>query len=207
MTSGSSFCSRFFSIFSLAFIIPTSCERQGAKPAPEKVNLELPMSEAGLESAPGSGNTPPLSDSVESHSPVIVSPATLNRIFNEADEAFNAKQYVHAVAKIQEFLQKLGPNSQGAPYELLYFNLGLANLLGENYPEAEAAFKDYLKRYPKGEYASRSYLGIGRACMLQDEYEKKQEALEALKTAAEDPRFKEVANLWIRQLSQSLADP
>lgn len=129
-----------------------------------------------------------------------VAPAVLIKLFNEADQAFNAKEYGVAVAKIQEFLQKLGPNSQGAPYELLYFNIGLAHLLGGNNPEAETAFKDYLKRYPRGEFASRSYLGVGRACMLQGGAEKNQDAIDALKAASHDLRFRSEAGLWLGQV-------
>lgn len=132
--------------------------------------------------------------------PVVpVAPSVLIQLFNEADKAFTEKQYDVAVAKIQEFLQKLGPGKE-APYELLYFNIGLANLLGGKYPEAEESFKDYLKRYPKGEFASRSFLGVGRACMMQDTPEKKQEAINALKSAALDLRYRSEAGLWLGQV-------
>lgn len=133
--------------------------------------------------------------------PVVpVAPSVLIRLFNEADQAFTDKQYDTAVAKIKEFLEKLGPNSQGAPYELLYFNIGLANLLSGKYAEAEEGFRDYLKRYPRGEYASRCYLGIGRACMMQEGDEKKEQAITALKMAANDLRYRSEAGLWLGQV-------
>ena len=107
----------------------------------------------------------------------------LNRLFAEAEAAFAAKEYTTAVAKIEELLVALGPNKE-APLELLYFNIGLGNLLADKPAEAEAGFREYLKRFPKGEYASRSFLGIGRAGIMQATPEKKERAIEALKIAA-----------------------
>lgn len=132
-----------------------------------------------------------------------VAPATLNRIFGEAEAAFAAKDYLTAVAKIEELLKALGPNKD-APLELLYFNIGLGNLLAAKPVEAEAGFTDYLKRFPKGEYASRSYLGVGRACIDQATPEKKERAIEALKLAARDPRFRSEAGLWLGQVYTDL---
>ncbi len=135
--------------------------------------------------------------------PVIASPATLNRLFSEAEAAFGAKQYETAVAKIEELLKLLGPGKE-APYELLYFNIALAKLLDNKFPEAEKAFEDCIKRYPKGEYASRSHLGLGRACMMQDTPEKKQQAITALKVAALDPKYRSEAGLWLGQVLTQL---
>jgi tetratricopeptide (TPR) repeat protein len=135
--------------------------------------------------------------------PVIASPATLNRLFSEAEAAFGAKQYDTAIAKIEELLRLIGPGKE-APYELLYFNIGLANLLGGKLPEAEAAFQDCIKRYPKGEYTSRCHLGLGRARMMQDTPEKKQQAVEALKVAAFDPKYRSEAGLWLGQVYDQL---
>ena len=132
-----------------------------------------------------------------------VAPATLNRLFGEAEAAFAAKDYPAAVAKIQELLQALGPNKD-APLELLYFNIGLGNLLGDKPAEAEAAFTECLKRFPKGEYASRAYLGVGRACIMQGTPEKKLRAIEALKLAAQDPKFRSEAGLWLGQVYTEL---
>lgn len=125
-----------------------------------------------------------------------VAPATLNRMFTEAETAFGAKEYNLAVEKIQELLKLLG-NNKNAPLELLYFNIGLGYLLAEKYAEAEAAFTDCLKRFPKGEYASRAYLGVGRACVLQDTEEKKLRAIDALRIAAQDPKFRSEAGYWL----------
>lgn len=132
-----------------------------------------------------------------------VSPAGLIQMFADAEAAFAAKDYLTAVAKIQGLLVGLGTNKE-APLEMLYFNIGLGNLLGEKAPEAEAGFLDYLKRYPKGEYASRSYLGIGRACIDQDTPESKLRAIDALRTAAQDPKFRSEAGLWLGQVYTDL---
>ncbi len=132
-----------------------------------------------------------------------VAPATLNRLFSEAEAAFSAKEYLGAVAKIEELLVALGTNKD-APLELLYFNIGLGNLLGERPVEAEAAFTECLKRFPKGEYASRCYLGIGRAAMLQESPEKKERAVEALKIAAADPKFRSEAGSLLGQVYNDL---
>ncbi|MGL5017889.1 MAG: tetratricopeptide repeat protein [Luteolibacter sp.] len=123
-----------------------------------------------------------------------VSPAALNRLFAEAEAAFAAKEYTTAVTKIEELLAALGTNKD-APLELLYFNLGLGNLLAEKPVEAEAGFREHLKRFPKGEYASRSYLGIGRAAISQATPESKERAIEALRIAAQDPKFRSEAGL------------
>lgn len=132
-----------------------------------------------------------------------VAPATLNRFFTEAEAAFAAKDYLTAVAKIEELLKALGSNKD-APLELLYFNIGLGNLLGERPVDAEAGFTEYLKKFPKGEYASRSQLGVGRACMIQGTPEAKLRAIEALKLAAQDPKFRSEAGLWLGQVYTEL---
>lgn len=132
-------------------------------------------------------------------SAAVVGPATWNRLFTEAEAAFAAKNYETAIDKIQELIKALGTNKD-APYELLYFNIGLANLLSDKNAEAEAAFTDCIKRFPKGEYTSRCYLGVGRAAMLQPEPEKKQRAIDALKIAAQDPKYRSEAGLWLGQV-------
>ncbi len=134
---------------------------------------------------------------------VTVAPATLNRLFTEAETAFTAKDYMGAVAKIEELLQALG-SSKDAPLELLYFNVGLGNLLGEKPAEAEAAFTECLKRFPKGEYSSRCYLGVGRACIQQDTPEKKERAIDALKLAAQDPKLRSEAGFYLGKVYSEL---
>jgi outer membrane protein assembly factor BamD (BamD/ComL family) len=124
-------------------------------------------------------------------------------MFNEAEAAFGAKDYATGVSKVQELLKALGPGKE-APYELLYFYIGLGNLLNNKMPEAEAGFKDCVKRYPTGEYASRAYLGLGRACMMQESEAKKEEAVNALKSAAADPKYRSEAGLWLGQVYTGL---
>jgi tetratricopeptide (TPR) repeat protein len=132
-----------------------------------------------------------------------VAPATLNRLFSEAEKAFTDKDYPTAVAKIEELLKLLGTNKD-APLELLYFNIGLGNLLAGKPAEAEAGFAECLKRFPKGEYASRCWLGIGRSSIDQGTPEKKERAIEALKLAAVDPKFRSEAGLWLGQVYTDL---
>jgi TolA-binding protein len=137
-------------------------------------------------------------------SPVeVVAPATLNRIFSEVESAFTAKNYGMALEKTEELLKLVG-NSKDAPLELLNFNIGLANLLGQKPAEAEEAFKACLKKFPKGEYTSRCHLGIGQAAIQQGTPEKKQAAIESLKLAAQDPKLRSEAGLSLGQLYDGL---
>ena len=132
-----------------------------------------------------------------------VAPATLNRLFSEAEAAFTAKDYRLRSRKSKSCSRRSGPNKD-APLELLYFNIGLGNLLAGKPAEAEAGFTECLKRFPKGEYASRCWLGIGRACIDQGTPEKKERAIEALKLAAPDPKFRSEAGLWLGQVYTDL---
>jgi tetratricopeptide (TPR) repeat protein len=128
-----------------------------------------------------------------------MSPGTLNKIFTEAEAAFVAKEYSTAASKIDEILKAIG-NNANYPLELLNFNLGLAHLLGGKAQEAEAAFVACVQKFPRGEYASRCYLGIGRAAIMQDTEEKKNRAIEALKVAAKDPKFRSEAGLSLGEV-------
>lgn len=135
--------------------------------------------------------------------PVIATPAVLNRIYSEAEAAFAAKEYDKAIAKIEELLKLLGPGKD-APYELLYFNIALANLLSNKLEEAETAFENCITRFPKGEYTSRFHLGLGRASMLQESEAKKEQAINALRVAATDPKYRSEAGLWLGQVYTEL---
>jgi len=208
--------STFLSILGLAILAYTSCERHHEKPAPgkpdpAKLAQEKPSpgkSDSGRiqESIPRADNADSSGDPDEMHAPPIVSPATLNRLLKEADEAFSKKDYSTAAARCEELLKKLGPRGE-LQHEMLYFNIGLSKLLDGKYSEAETALKDCIKRFPKGEYTSRAYIGLGRACIMQDLPEKKEEALEALNKAAADPKCKAEADLWRSRMSQSPAGP
>lgn len=164
------------------------------------------------DQATGKATISPVDDSIPKTSsdppqlPVITSPAELNRMFKEAEDAFQAKDYSTAVTKIEALLERLGPNSS-APYEMLYFNMALGKMLGGKHADYEIAFRDCLQRYPKGEYTSRAYLGLGRSLMLQAEPAKSEEALEALKQAAADPTCKNQADHWISEMQAQPADP
>lgn len=126
----------------------------------------------------------------------------LKKLWEDLDAAYNAKDYPTALTKIDALLKFYG--TQGGTstetLELLYFNVGLANLLGGKNAEAEAGFGEYIKRFPKGANASRSFLGMGRAAIDQNTPEKKEIAIKALKIAALDPKFRSEAGLWMGQL-------
>ena len=126
----------------------------------------------------------------------------IQKLWTDLDTAFAAKDYSTTVIKIEELLKFYEPNKD-APQEtleFLYFNLGLANILGGKNAEAEAGFGEYLKRFPKGENASRSFLGMGRAAIDQKTPEKNEVAIKALKIAALDSKFRSEAGLWLGQL-------
>lgn len=152
---------------------------------------------------PAGAQAPPAAPTPPAAPAPVVSIGTMNKLFNEAEAGFAAKDYATAVMKIQELLTALGPNKD-APLELLYFNIGLGNLLGDKFAAAEAGFADCLKRFPQGEYASRCHLGVGRACILQNTPEKKQQSIAALKLAAKDPKYRSEAGLWLGKVYNEL---
>jgi len=135
-----------------------------------------------------------------------MAPGTQKRIIGEAETAFDKKEYATTVTKLKEVIGTLGPKMNPA-YEGLYFHLALAYLLNSQYPEAETAFEDCAKRFPSGEYAARCQLGIGRACILQDNNEKKEKAIKALTEAAKEPKFRSEAGLWLGQVLIELKKP
>jgi TolA-binding protein len=132
--------------------------------------------------------------------------ATLNTLLNESEAAFEAKNYLLAAPKIEELIKALGPNSRTSPemMEMLHFNVGLAYLLGEKPAEAEAAFTKCATLFPKGEYATRCHLGVGRACINQGSAEKKEQAIKSLKLAMADPRYRSEAGLSLGQVYNDL---
>jgi len=145
-----------------------------------------------LKDAKSAGGTAPTASS-----------ADLNCLYNAAVKAFGDKDYFTCINKINELLKDLGPGKE-APYELLYYYIGLCNLMANNLPEASEAFKDCAERYPNGEYTSRCYLGLGRGLMQEESKSKKEESLGALRKAAEDPQISTVAGLWLASVYTEL---
>jgi TolA-binding protein len=190
---------------------------QAADPAPEAKEVKplppIPMPIVPTrfvipDEIPSPPNTADVKPSSENKT-VLMSPATLNRIFKESEAAFEDKDYDKAAALTQQLLENLQSYPGGAP-ERIYFNLGLANLLGGKLPEAEAAFKECIKRHPNGTDISRAYIGLGKSCMLQNTAKKKAEAIAAFKLAASDPTQKNQAEMLIKEVSTdapSLVDP
>lgn len=130
----------------------------------------------------------------------VMSLAALNRLLRETDDAFAAKDFNGAIDKMDRLIKALGPKPKPAQeemLEMLMFNTGLAHLLADRQPEAEAAFTKCVTRFPKGAYTSRCYLGIGKSCVAQD---KKDRAVVALKTAMTDWKYSSEAGLLLAQL-------
>jgi TolA-binding protein len=134
----------------------------------------------------------------------VVSPATKIRLYNEAQKAFLAKQYDGTIAKIEELIKALGDERDQPQCEELYFTIGLCHLLTERHADAEKSFVDCMKKFPKGEYLSRCYLGVGRAAMLQGNAAKNERAINALKLASKDPKYRSEAGLWLGQVYSSI---
>lgn len=132
--------------------------------------------------------------------------AAENNLFNEAQVAFNAGNFDLAMHKIRQLPVVQGVN-EDTPLELLCYNIGLASSSREKYPQAEDAFSECIKRFPKGEYTSRAYLGLGRARMLQNAPENKQGAIEALELAATDPKHRFEAGMWLARIYTELEKP
>jgi tetratricopeptide (TPR) repeat protein len=128
--------------------------------------------------------------------------ASITKLLNEAETAFDAKNYLVAAPKIEELIKALGSNPSAPPevVEMLHFNVGLAYLLGEKPAEAEAGFAKCVAQFPKGEYATRCQLGVGRACINQGSPEKKEQAINALKLAMTDRRYRSEAGLALGQV-------
>lgn len=135
----------------------------------------------------------PFSASAQAPAP---NPAALNKLWDEAAQAFNASDHALAAQKLEELLRSVG-NSTDGPIEQLRFNLGLAHFLNKKYPEAEKAFLETIRQFPKGEYTSRAQLGIGRVRIAQGN---KEGAIEALRTASADPKLRSEAGLSLGQV-------
>ena len=131
----------------------------------------------------------------------VVAIATLNRMDKEAEAAMAAKEYDSAVTKTEALLKVLPPQATtDEMMEGLYYRIGLANLLGKHFPEAELAFTQCAAKYPNGELASRCALGIAKACIGQDTQAKKEQAVKALRVAMRDPKLNAEAARILDQL-------
>jgi len=128
-----------------------------------------------------------------------VAPVILDQLYAQAEAAFVAQKYPEAAAKLAELL-KLAGDKPGLPLEMLHFNLGLAYLLGGKTAEAESAFEECARKFPKGEYTSRCHLGIGKAIIAQGENLRRPVAVEAFKQAGTDPRLQVEAAVALGQV-------
>ena len=143
--------------------------------------------------------TPPL---VPPKAPIkTVAIAALNRMLHEAEAAFEAKEYATVVTKLEALIKLLNPQTANDEMmEELYFKIGLANLLASQFAEAETAFTDCATKYPNGMFASRCALGVGKACMGQDNAAKKELAIKVFKVAMKDPKLNAEAGLALAML-------
>jgi len=134
-----------------------------------------------------------------------VSIAALNRMLKEADAAMDAKEYTDAATKTEELIQSLTPQTASdEQMERLYFNVGLANLLGERFPEAEVAFTRCATKYPKGLMKSRCALGPAKASIGQGTPAKQEQAVKLLKVAMKDPKLNAEAALALGRLYSAM---
>jgi tetratricopeptide (TPR) repeat protein len=134
----------------------------------------------------------------------------LETLFADAEKAFGTKDYNTAVGKLETLLKAIA-DKQGVPaptLEMIRFNIGLGYLLmndAASAAKAEVAFTECLTKHPKGEYTSRCYLGVGKACMIQATPEKKEKAINALRQAAADPKYRSEAGLALGQVYNELS--
>jgi TolA-binding protein len=149
----------------------------------------------------------PIEEKVATKEEVIapVSTATLNRLLKDTDTAFAAKDYDAAIRNLTELLAATKDNPN-APLEMFQFNVGLASLLGQKYSEAEKSFLECLKKFPKGSYASRCQLGLGRSLSLQGGKEKQQAAIAPLKLAATDTKLRSEAGFLLAKINIDLGN-
>lgn len=184
-------------------------QRVAELPSPANLMLSKPILSTAVFAAslllaiPAAHAAPPAAADMP---PEIITPGALTRMLKEADEAFTTQKYPVVVAKLQAYLAATGQKKDPA-FEILYFNIGLANLLGKKVAEAELAFTDCIQRFPQGEYTSRCNLGLGRACVQLGTPAKLQQAITAFKTAELDPKYRAEAKLGLGQVYSKLGKP
>jgi tetratricopeptide (TPR) repeat protein len=133
----------------------------------------------------------------------------LETLFADAEKAFGTKDYATAVGKLETLLKAIAENKAvpAATLEMIRFNIGLGYLLmndAASAAKAEVALTECLTKHPKGEYSSRCYLGVGKACIIQGTPEKKEKAINALRQAAMDPKYRSEAGLALGQVYSEL---
>ena len=89
--------------------------------------------------------------------------------------------------------------------EQLYYNIGLANLLGGHFPEAEDAFTKCATKYPNDLLTSRCALGVGKACIGQVP-PKIELAARMLLVAMKDPKLNIEARISLAQVFNAMGN-
>ncbi|MGC4016553.1 MAG: tetratricopeptide repeat protein [Luteolibacter sp.] len=133
----------------------------------------------------------------------------LNKLWDEAAKALSGEKpdFEAAIKAIETILNSQvgkNPGPAAGAVEQLRFNLGVAYMSMGKYAEAEKAFRDCANQFPKGEFASRCQLGIGRARIATGTDDSKKAAIDPLKLAAADPKFRSQAGLALAQLYTEL---
>ena len=127
----------------------------------------------------------------------------LNTLFTQAQASFAAQKYDEAATQLQSLITQ-AEKLPKAPLELLRFSLGLAYFQAKKFTEAEATFSECAVKHPNGEYTSRCYLGIGRAILEQKNPAKNDKAIQAFTSAANDPKLRAEAGLYLGRLYSDL---
>ncbi|MFD0894905.1 tetratricopeptide repeat protein [Luteolibacter ambystomatis] len=133
----------------------------------------------------------------------------LNTLYDKAAKALSGEKpnYEEAIAALETIVNsQIGKNPGPAAglIEQLRFNLGIAYMSLGKYTEAEKAFAECYKQFPKGEFASRCQLGIGRARIATGTEVSRAAAVDPLKIAAADPKYRSQAGLALAQLYTDL---
>jgi TolA-binding protein len=128
----------------------------------------------------------------------------LTTIFNTAVSAFGRGEYQEAAASMESLLKQM-PNEAAqanmtpadkaklaAQMEPIYFTLGAAYFNLKQYPEAIAAIKQYLTRYPKAARAAEATFCLAQASYFSKDYATAARGFAALENT---PAFREQALL------------
>lgn len=135
----------------------------------------------------------------------------LQKLYDEAEKAFAANDFPTVAAKLEELIKQGGEaEAKNDAMERVRFNLGFAYLLSAEkdakpespyWAKAEAAFDSCAKAFPKHEFTSRCYLGIGRARVGQG---KLSEAVDPLRRASADIKYRTEAGIVLGNVYKQL---
>jgi tetratricopeptide (TPR) repeat protein len=125
---------------------------------------------------------------------ITVVPAVINRLAREADEAFANKDYKTNIAKLEELVRLDKNKDHFEALEQCYFGIGVGYFFDNQFDNAIPAFTKCLTIYPKGKFASRCNLGIGKTYAEQKSWE---QAIPFLKLASADRTLRSEAGFLL----------